>query len=308
LVVRKAGKEYCMQEHSWKYKQNAFHTITVLTRTNGQIVIWVDGTMLINKVQPTTYRLTTGTCGIFIAYSQIQFKNFKYTYGANLPKLKTKVQTFKTQFTDFQEGGFNNGENGGRESGNTGKCKGGDWVNKGSYWAQPSCNTGANWFINKKMMGADKDYEFSADQKNRDNDDSGFVFRFQDKNNFIRFHHTIQNVYNNGGNKKHWIGGGKNNGNCISGTGSYLVVRKGGKEYCAKRTTWKYKQGAYHNFRIISKINGQVQVYIDKKLHMNVKLPSTYNLKVGTFGIFVAWSQIEFKNVQYKYAVDQPLS
>merc|ERR1712113_1009897 len=45
-----------------------------------------------------------------------------------------------------------------------------------------------------------------------------------------------------------------------------------------------------------------------KKLHMNVKLPSTYNLKVGTFGIFVAWSQIEFKNVQYKYAVDQPLS
>merc|ERR1712178_378828 len=145
----------------------------------------------------------------------------------------------------------NNGENGGRESGNIGKCKGGDWVNKGSYWAQPSCNTGANWFINKKMMGAAYDYEFSADQKNRDNDDSGFVFRFKDKNNFIRFHHT---------------------------------------------------------FRIVSKINGQVQVYIDKKLHMNVKLPSTYNLKVGTFGIFVAWSQIEFKNVQYKYGVDQPLS
>jgi hypothetical protein len=219
------------------------------------------------------------------------------------------IKTFKPKFTDFQEGGFNNGENGGRDNGNTGQCKGGHWVDtKKGYWAQPTCNSGANWFILKKLMGATYDYEFSVDQKNRDNDDSGFVFRFKDKNNFIRFHHTIQNVYNNGGNKKHWIGGGKNNGNCISGTGSYLVVRKGGKEYCAKRTTWKYKQGAYHNFRIISKINGQVQVYIDKKLHMNVKLPSTYNLKVGTFGIFVAWSQIEFKNVQYKYAVDQPLS
>merc|ERR1712048_581362 len=182
-------------------------------------------------------------------------------------ELKQKVQTFKTAFSDFQEGGFNNGENGGRDNGNTGQCKGGHWVNKGSYWAQPTCNNGANWFINKQLMGAAYDYEFSADQKNRDNDDSGFVFRFKDKNNFIRFHHTIQHVYNNQGNKKHWISGGTNNGNCISGTGSYLVVRKGGKEYCAKRTTWKYTQNKYHNFRIISKISGQVQVYIDKTPH-----------------------------------------
>jgi len=265
--------------------------------------------MLINKVQPTTYRLTTGTCGIFISYSQIQFKNFKYTYGANLPKLKTKVQTFnKLKFTDFQEGGFNNGESGGRDSGNTGKCKGGDWVNKGSYWSQPSCNNGANWFINKKMMGAAYDYEFSLDAKNKDNDDSGVVFRFKDKNNFIRFHHTIQHVYNKNGNRKHWINGGTNNGNCVSGVGSYLVVRKGGKEYCAKKTGWKYTQNKYHNFRIVSKINGKVQIYIDGKIHMDLTLPSTYNLKVGTFGVFVAFSQIDFKNIQYKYPTVQPLS
>merc|ERR1712046_219572 len=100
----------------------------------------------------------------------------------------------------------------------------------------------------------------------------------------------------------------ENNGNCISGTGSYLVVRKGGKEYCAKKTGWKYTQNKYHKFRIVSKINGKVQIYIDGKNHMDLTLPSTYNLKVGTFGIFVAWSQIDFKNIQYKIPVVQPLS
>ena len=57
--------------------------------------------------------------------------------------------------------------------------------------AQPSCNTGGNWFINKNMMGANFDYTFGVN--NRDNHDSGDVFRFKDKNNFIRFHHTLEN-------------------------------------------------------------------------------------------------------------------
>ena len=114
-------------------------------------------------------------------------------------------------------------------------------------------------------MGATFDYEFSVDQKNRDNDDSGFVFRFQDKNNFIRFHHTIQNQYNNGGGSKGQVKG-------CTGLGSFLVVRKNGKEYCAKKTNWKYTQNKYHNFRIISAPSkSQVAVYIDGKLHMDVK-------------------------------------
>merc|ERR1712048_109078 len=168
-------------------------------------------------------------------------------------ELKQKVLTFKPKFTDFQEGGFNNGENGGRDNGNTGQCKGGHWVNKGSYWAQPSCNNGANWFINKQLMGAAYDYEFSADQKNRDNDDSGFVFRFKDKNNFIRFHHTIQNIYNK--NTKGGIQGG-----CTSKVGSYLVVRKAGKEYCMQEHSWKYKQNAFHTITVLTRTNGQIVI------------------------------------------------
>jgi len=157
-------------------------------------------------------------------------------------------------------------------------------------------------------MGASYDYSFTVDQKNRDNDDSGFVFRFKDKNNFIRFHHTIQHVYNTQGNKKHWINGGKNNGNCVSGIGSYLVVRKGGKEYCAKKTGWKYTQNKYHKFKVSSTpSNRKVKIYIDGKVHMDITLPTTYNLKTGTYGIFVAWSQIDFKNVQFTYQTSKPL-
>jgi hypothetical protein len=308
LVVRKGGKEYCAKRTTWKYTQNKYHNFRIISKINGKVQVYIDKKLHMDVVLPSTYNLKVGTFGIFVAFSQIEFKNVQYKVQALKMPPPPKPKTVVPKFKDFTKGAFKNGETGSRDSGNSGKCVTGDWADRGSYWDQRTCNSGGGWFINKNLMNSKVDYQFSVTMKNRDNDDSGVVFRFKDKNNFIRFHHTIQNVYNNGGNKKHWIGGGKNNGNCISGTGSYLVVRKGGKEYCAKRTTWKYKQGAYHNFRIISKINGQVQVYIDKKLHMNVKLPSTYNLKVGTFGIFVAWSQIEFKNVQYKYAVDQPLS
>ena len=131
--------------------------------------------------------------------------------------------------------------------------------------AQPSCNTGGNWFINKNMMTAAYDYEFSVDINNLDNDDSGVVFRFKDKNNFIRLHHTLENQYNK--NTK----GGIANGGC-TGTGSFLVVRKNGKEYCAKKTSWKYTQNKFHTFKVTTTISGGVQIWVDGKLHINVNV------------------------------------
>merc|ERR1712187_766223 len=110
-----------------------------------------------------------------------------------------------------------------------------------------------------------------------------------------------------GGSKSPWINGGKDNGNYVSSTGSFLVVRQGGKEYCAKKTDWKYTKNKWHTFRIVTKINGAITIYIDGKVHINLTLPAKYNLPVGTFGIFVAWSQIEFKNVQYKDTVPAQL-
>ena len=129
---------------------------------------------------------------------------------------------------------------------------------------QPTCNTGGNWFINKDLMGANYDYSFGVDINNRDNDDSGMVFRFKDKNNFIRFHHTLENQYNK--NTK----GGIANGGC-TGTGSFLVVRKNGKEYCAKKTSWKYTQKKFHSFKINTKKDGSIKIYVDGKLHINLK-------------------------------------
>lgn len=227
-------------------------------------------------------------------------KNFKYTVGTNLPKLKTKSTVLPPTWSDFQEGGFNNNDNGGRDSGNTGKCHGGDWTNKGSYWAQPSCNTGLAWFINKNFFNANFNYEVNVDAKNKDNDDSGMVFRFKDKNNFIRFHHTIQNVYNNGGGAKGQVKG-------CTGVGSFLVVRKNGKEYCAKKTGWKYTQGKYHRFRITTKVDGTIKIWIDGKVHMSLKLPAAWNQNVGTYGMMVAFSQIEFKNLKITYPGPVPM-
>ena len=129
---------------------------------------------------------------------------------------------------------------------------------------QPTCNTGGNWFINKNMMTAKYDYEFSVDINNMDNDDSGMVFRFQDKNNFIRFHHTTDNQYNGG--TKGGISGG------CTGKGSFLVVRKNGKEYCAKKTGWTYTRNKYHAFKVSTKIDGSIKIYVDGKLHINLKV------------------------------------
>ena len=199
--------------------------------------------------------------------------------------------------------------------------------------AQPTCNSGAAWFINKKLMQANYDYEFSVDIKNKDNDDSGVVFRFQDKNNFIRFHHTAQHVYNKNAKSGVWANEG-----CTSSIGSYLVVRKGGREYCAKKTTWKYTQNRYHSLKVSTKTDGSIKIWIDGKLHIDSKarvlksirvygdsvvgvhiqstdlcnvigvlrnrvrvdfycgtclqLPSQWNQNVGTFGLFVAYSQV----------------
>ena len=94
---------------------------------------------------------------------------------------------------------------------------------------QRTCNAGGAWLISKGLAGSTSDYKFTVDIKNKDNDDSGVVFRFTDKNNFIRFHHTLENQYNK--NTKGGIVGG------CTGTGSFLVVRKNGKECCAKNTT-----------------------------------------------------------------------
>ena len=107
-------------------------------------------------------------------------------------------------------------------------------------------------------MDAKYDYEFSVDIKNKDNDDSGVVFRFQDKNNFIRFHSTLQNVYNVG--TKGGIQGG------CTDVGSYLVVRKNGKEYCARKSTWRYTQNRYQNLRVSTKADGSIKIYTDGKL------------------------------------------
>ena len=127
---------------------------------------------------------------------------------------------------------------------------------------QPTCNTGGNWFINKDMLGANYDYSFGVDINNRDNDDSGVVFRFKDKNNFIRFHHTLENQYNK--NTKGGIVGG------CTGTGSFLVVRKNAKEYCLGTHPWKYKQGAYHKFTVLTRVNGAIKIWVDGNLVFDV--------------------------------------
>merc|ERR1712037_615648 len=141
-------------------------------------------------------------------------------------------------------------------------------------------------FINKNLMTAKADYEFSVDINNKDN--------------FIRFHHTLENQYNK--NTKGGIVGG------CTGTGSFLVVRKNAKEYCAKKTGWKYKQGKFHKFKISTKADGTIKIWIDGSLHINLKLPAAWNPNVGTYGLFVAYSQIQFKNVRHIYPVPAPLS
>merc|ERR1712187_1049670 len=252
------------------------------TKTDGSIKIWIDGDVHINMKLPSQWNQNVGTFGLFVAYSQIEFKNgqFMAPKQAITPAPANGMQTFKPVFKDFVEGGFANGETG---NGNNGKCKGGDWTNQGSYWAQPACNSGAAWFINKKLMKANYDYEFSVNIKNADNDDSGVVFRFQDKNNFIRFHHTLQNVYNKNAKWRTWINGG------CTGPNSFVVVRKGGKEYCAKKTGWKYVQNRYHSFKVNTKTDGSIKIWIDGNMHINMKLPSQWNQNVGTFGLFVAY-------------------
>merc|ERR1712176_104831 len=124
-----------------------------------------------------------------------------------------------------------------------------------------------------------------------DNDDSGVVFRYTDKNNFIRFHHTLDYEYN-----KDTKGGIK--GGC-KGKGSFLVVRKNGKETCLKTSGWKYTRNKFHTFRIVSKTNGQITIWVDGSKLMDVKNPAATNLKKGSVGIFVGHSQIQIKNLQY---------
>ncbi len=113
-------------------------------------------------------------------------------------------------------------------------------------------------------MGYSGDYEFRVDINNKDNDDSGVVFRYTDKNNFIRFHHTLDYEYNAG-----TTGGIK--GGC-TGKGSFLVVRKNGKETCLKKLGWKYKQNKFHSYRISSKSNGAIKIWVDGSVLMDVKV------------------------------------
>ena len=111
-------------------------------------------------------------------------------------------------------------------------------------------------------MGNTNDYEFTVQIKNSDDDDSGVVFRYNDKSNFIRFHHTLDNEYNaatNGGIK----------GGC-TGKGSFLVVRKGGKETCLSKKGWKYTRNKWHTFKISTKTNGEIKIWVDGSLLMNV--------------------------------------
>ena len=112
-------------------------------------------------------------------------------------------------------------------------------------------------------MGTSTDYEFTVVIKNVDDDDSGVVFRYTDKNNFIRFHHTLNNVYN--GATKGGIKGG-----CTKGLGSFLVVRKAGKETCLKQSSWKYTQHKFHTFKVSTKTNGEIKIWVDGSLLMNV--------------------------------------
>jgi len=283
-VVRKAGKETCLKTSGWKYTRNKFHKFRILTKRNGQITIWVDGTKLMDVKNPSSTNLPNGSAGIFVGHSQIQIKNFQYTTNP-----KPLVQP---KFKDMVKGGFKDGETGGRDWGNSGKCYGGDWRDRGSFWDQPSCNGGGSWLVAKALMGSTADYEFSVDIKNMDNDDSGVVFRYTDKNNFIRFHHTLDYEYN-----KQTKGGIK--GGC-QGKGSFLVVRKAGKETCLKTNGWKYARNKFHSFRILSKTNGQITIWVDGSKLMDVKNPSSTNLKKGSAGIFVGHSQIQIKNFKYQ--------
>ena len=113
-------------------------------------------------------------------------------------------------------------------------------------------------------MGAKYNYEFSVDINNHDNDDSGVVFRFQDKNNFIRFHTTRDNEYNQ-------LTTGGIQGGC-TGKGSFLVVRKNGKEYCAGKSNWMYTQNRYHSFKVRTTADGSIDIWVDRKLLMHLRV------------------------------------
>ena len=132
---------------------------------------------------------------------------------------------------------------------------------------------------------------------NEDNDDSGLILRYTDINNYIRFHHTLDNAYNGG--RTPSLSG-------CQGKGSFLVLRKAGKETCLKTSTWKYTQGKYHSFRVVSKTStGTVQVYVDGSKLIDYTGSSIKNM-AGSPGIWQAHSQIKMK--AFKYTVQTPIS
>ena len=197
-------------------------------------------------------------------------------------------QKVTPSFGDMTKGGMKDKESGSQDWGNGGNCMGGDWSNKGSYWYQGPCNGGASWFVADALMGSNKDYDFTVRILNEDNDDSGVILRYTDKNNYIRFHHTLDNAYNSDGR----VSG-------CQGKGSFLVLRKGGKETCLATSTWKYSQGKWHTFRVISKTTtGQIKVYVDGQLLVDHSSATVKGL-TGSCGIWVAHSQMKMDSFSF---------
>ena len=137
------------------------------------------------------------------------------------PPIATAAVSATPKFSQMTKGGYKDGETGSQDWGNTGNCAGGDWSDKGTYWYQGPCNGGASWLTANGLAGSTDDYEFTVSIWNEDDDDSGVVWRYTDKQNYVRFHHTLNNAYNSG-RKPALLG--------CQGLGSFVVVRKAGKE------------------------------------------------------------------------------
>jgi hypothetical protein len=197
-------------------------------------------------------------------------------------------------FAQMTKGGYKDGETGSQDWGNTGNCAGGDWSDKGTYWYQGPCNGGASWLTANGLAGSTDDYEFTVSIWNEDDDDSGVVWRYTDKQNYVRFHHTLNNAYNSG--RKPALSG-------CQGLGSFVVVRKAGKETCLKTHNWKYTKGKWHTYKVVSsaKPGGAAKIYMDGALIADVKT----GLTKGTVGIWQAHSQLRIKG--FKYSVQKPV-
>merc|ERR1712054_617557 len=182
LVLRKGGKETGLKTSTWKYTQGKWHTFRVISQTTlGKIQVYVEGSKLIDYTSSTIKGLS-GSCGIWLAHSQMKMDSFSYKLFSPLvaPKPLMDGKIYKPSFGDMQKGGMHNLESGSQDWGNDGSCLGGDWSNKGSYWYQGPCNGGASWFVAKQLMGNKQDNEFTVRILNEDNDDSGVVLRYVD--------------------------------------------------------------------------------------------------------------------------------